>query len=151
MPRPAKSVNVSSRNLPKSERTAREKTEQSLKGGTGKIRPFRHLSKAQKCIFKNIVEELKASGILGNLDVYILNRCAISIDRLNVLDKMANEDNAMLLDPEFLKARKEYTTDVNKCCQELCLSPQARAKIGTINISKKNEDKDPLLKVLKGG
>lgn len=151
MSRPAKNVNVISKHLTEEEKQSRDEIENQLKGKSNKIKPFDYLTLGQIEIFKYIVRELTASGILGNLDVYILNRCAVVIDRLNALDRMANEDCNLLLDADFLKARKEYMADFNRCCQELCLSPQARAKIGTININKKSEDNDPLLKALKGG
>ncbi len=151
MSRPAKSVKVISKNLTENEKQQREETENLLKGNSNKVKPFDYLTTEQVKIFKYILNELKASGIIGNLDVYILNRCAIVIDRLNTLDRMINERPALLFDLDSLKARKDYMTDFNKCCQELCLSPQARAKIGTINSNKKEQNKDPLVKALRGG
>lgn len=151
MPRPAKSVNLSSKHLTAAEITARSDAESMLCGSAGKVKPFAHLTPEQIGIFKFIVGELKASGVVCNLDVYILNRCAVAIDRLNTLDAMANRDGSLLLDNDFLKARKEYAADFNKCCSELCLSPQSRAKVGTINAAKKAEGSDPLIKALGSG
>lgn len=151
MGRPAKNTELLSKHLTEAELRERKETEAILKGESGKIKPFAYLTTEQIKIFRYIVAELKRSGILGNLDIYILNRCAVSIDRLNTLDRLCNDDKDLLYDSDFLKARKDYAADINKCCQELCLSPQARAKIGTINVTKKNADKDPLLKLLDGG
>jgi len=37
-----------------------------------------------------------------------------------------------------------------RCCNELSLSPQSRAKLGNINLQSKQEEEDPLLKVIGG-
>ena len=50
------------------------------------------LNKEQRRIFRSIVKELEPSGILGNLDVYILTQCAVAIDRLQTMEQMINED-----------------------------------------------------------
>jgi len=38
-----------------------------------------------------------------------------------------------------------------KLCDELCLSPQSRAKLGVLVANQKEEEQDPLLNVLQGG
>lgn len=149
--RPAKSVKVVSKNLSKEEIKARTASEEMLKGKANKLKPFDYLTLSQINIFNYIVSELTQSKILGNLDVYILNKIAIAIDRLNYIEMKINVDYDLMFDADVLKSRKDHTADFNKCCQELCLSPQARAKFGMINLNKKTEDKDPLLKVLRGG
>ena len=129
MARPAKSVSVSNGKISVEEKRQRQNVENTLKGSTDKIKPGSYLSKNQKKIFKNIVEELKKSKILGNLDVYILNQAAISIDRLQILDKQANEDHNLSLDKDFKSAHDMYTKQFFRCCNELCLSPQSRARL----------------------
>lgn len=151
MSRPTKSVDVINKHLTKEEAEIRRDTENLLKGNNNKVKPLDYLTLDQIKIFKYIVTELKASGIIGNLDIYLLNKCAVAIDRLNKIEEMINQDSSLLMNTDLLKARKDYTSDFNKCCAELCLSPQARAKIGTLNLKKKEEDSDPLLKVLRGG
>lgn len=91
MARPTKSVNTMSKNLAKEEKQLRQEVEEKLKGAADKISPPKHLNTRQKKIFKYIVTELKASGILGNLDTYILGACAIAIDRINEIEKLINE------------------------------------------------------------
>ena len=147
--RPAKSINVSTGSRTKKEIEERKKIEESLRGATNNIKPFDYLSNNQKVIFNYLITEMEASGILGNLDVYLLNNAAIAIDRLKTLEAQANKDPTVILDDKFLKARKEYNATFNKCCDSLCLSPTARAKMGSIKVQKSNEDTDPLLKALK--
>lgn len=151
MVRPSKSVKTMSKNLTKEERESRLETEEKLKGGADKISPPKYLSKEQKKIFKNIVKELKESGILGNLDVYILSTCAISLDRIQTIETMINEDSKLISDTDLRLANDKYTKDFFRCCNELSLSPQSRAKFANINLQAQQDKEDPLLKVLRGG
>lgn len=151
MARPSKSVKVMSKNLTKEEKELRLETEEKLKGGADNISPPTHLNSSQKKIFNYIIEQLKESGILGNLDAYILSQAAISIDRLQKIEKMINKDINKIYDKDLLKAKSEYTKDFFRCCNELSLSPQSRAKLGNINLQAKERDEDVLLKVLAGG
>lgn len=151
MARPSKSVKVMSKNLTKEEKELRLETEEKLKGGADNISPPTHLNASQKKIFYYIIEQLKESGILGNLDTYILSQAAISIDRLQKIEKMINKDINKIYDKDLLKAKSEYTKDFFRCCNELSLSPQSRAKLGNINLQAEQERQDPLLQVLAGG
>lgn len=140
-----------SKNLTKEEIQKRKEAEEKLKGASDKISPPSHLSLAQRKIFKYIVDELEASGILGNLDIYILATCSIAIDRLQEIEKAINKDFNLIFDKTLLSAKDKYTKDLFRCTNELSLSPQSRAKIGNINLAKEKEQGDPLLKVLGGG
>lgn len=151
MARPSKSVKVMSKNLTKEEKELRLETEERLKGGADNISPPTYLNVSQKKIFNYIIEQLEESGILGNLDIYILSQAAISIDRLQKIEKMINKDINRIYDKDLLKAKSEYTKDFFRCCNELSLSPQSRAKLGNINLQAEQERQDPLLQVLEGG
>jgi P27 family predicted phage terminase small subunit len=151
MARPSKSVKTMSKNLTKEEIEVREKTEEKLKGAANKISPPSHLNANQKKIFNYIIGELKASGILGNIDIFILETCSIAIDRLQQIEKLINKDINNLLNKNLMSAKDKYTKDFFRCCNELSLSPQSRAKIGNINLQVIQDEEDPLLKVLAGG
>lgn len=152
MARPTKSAKTLTEfSQTKEEINARIKAEEKLKGNADKISPPDHLSLSQRKIFKYIVDELEASGILGNLDIYILATCSIAIDRLQAIEQTINENFEMIFDKTLLSAKDKYTKDLFRCTNELSLSPQSRAKIGNINVTKKKEQGDPLLKVLRGG
>lgn len=150
MARPSKSVHLMSKNLTHEERQAREKQEQKLKGKADKLKPPAHLNSNQKKLFKYIVNELESADILGNLDLYILETCVIAIDRKREIDQLINEDITQAFDPQVIGAKKKYTDELFRCCNELSLSPQARAKLGNINIEAQKNNSDPLLKVLQG-
>lgn len=151
MARPSKSVKVMSKNLTKEERELRLAAEEKLKGGADNIFPPTHLNASQKKIFNYIIKQLNESGILGNLDTYILSQASIAIDRLQQIEKIINKDINRMYDKDLMKAKSEYTKDFFRCCNELSLSPQSRAKLGNINLQAEQEKQDPLLQVLAGG
>ena len=146
MARPAKAVNTKAGVLPKREEAYRLRAEAKLRGSDDRVKPPEHLNSAQKNIFENIVGELAQSGILGNLDIYILSACAIAIDRLRQIESRINEDFDLLCDAKLMAAKDKYAKDLYRCCSELSLSPQARAKIGSLSLQA--EKKDPLLELL---
>lgn len=151
MARPTKSASVSSGKIGKDEKKSRIEQEQKLRGTADNITPPEHLNDRQKDIFYYVVDELKTSGILGNLDTYVLSTFCISVDRIQTIEEAINRDPEKLYDRVLMSAKDKYTKDFFRCCNELSLSPQARAKIGNINSQAAKEETDPLLKVLSGG
>ena len=143
MARPTKAANLTSGVYRKDVLDARKANEEMLKGEANVIKPPSYLSAAQKRIFRYIVSGLEASGILGNLDVYVLAECSICIDRMQTIEKDMNKNG---LDPNLVKVKDSYTKAFFRYCNELSLSPQSRAKLANINLQAKDEN--PLLKVL---
>lgn len=146
MARPAMSANVTSKHLTNDEKNMRLETESRLKGGSDKLRPSKHLTAPQRKIFKFIVSNLESSGILGNLDNYVLDECSICIDRMQTIEKQVNEQPELLADSSLMATKDRYTKAFFRYCNELCLSPQARAKIANINLQGKEEN--PLMELL---
>lgn len=152
MARPTKSAKLLSEcSQTKDEISARIKNEEKLKGAANEIFPPDYLSEKQVAIFNYIVEQLEASELLGNLDVYVLSTCVIAIERLQHIESLINEDFKNILNKQLMTAKDKYTRDLFRCTNELSLSPQARAKLGNIKLEKKEKNDDPLLKVLGGG
>jgi P27 family predicted phage terminase small subunit len=135
--------------LTKEEYASRKEQESRLKGNDDRVTPSPYLSESQQTIFNYIVSELKTSGILSNLDVFVLDTCSIAIDRLQWIESIINRDPNQMLNKELMSAKDKYTKDLYRTANELSLSPQSRAKLGHINIQKKNDDGDPLLNALK--
>lgn len=148
MARPSMSVKVTSKNLTKEEYRVRQETEDKLRGLADKLKPPKNLTTNQKKIFKFIVNELKASEILGNLDIFIITSCATALDRIQVIETMINDDPEKLLDRALMSSKDKYTRDFHRAITELSLSPAARAKLGNINLNRQQEQEDPLLKAL---
>jgi len=141
MPRPAKAIATNSKKMSKEERKNRQETEKKLRGSNDDIKPFSYLNKRQKAIFRDILNNLN-KDILSNLDTYLLNQTAITIERLESLEKEINiaskvtDENGKVKDKIDVKliaslksVREMYSKDFFRCCNELSLSPQARAKI----------------------
>lgn len=141
MARPAKAINTNSMKMSKKERKEREENEEKLRGDNNKIKPFSYLTKRQKAIFKDILNNLNKE-ILSNLDTYLLNQTAITIERLESIEKAINEASKVTDEDGKIKnkldaktiinlksVRDMYSKDFFRYCNELSLSPQARAKI----------------------
>lgn len=146
MARPAMSAAVTAKHMTKAELEIKSGAETKLKGNSDKLKAPGYLTAAQKKIFNSIVRELEASGILGNLDVYVLSECCTAIDRIRDVERQINEEPAKLTNSALMTVKERYSKIFFRCCNELCLSPQSRAKIG--NISLKAETENPLLKAL---
>lgn len=150
MARPCKPIETQSRHNTKEEIELRKEQEKKLKGLADKIRPPSYLEKNQRKIFKYIVAQLKASGILCNLDIFVLTTCSIAVDRLREIEDIINSDKNKMWDKDVMSAKDKYTKDFFRCCNELSLSPQARAKIGNLTLQAKGDEEDPVKKALAG-
>ncbi len=148
MARPSKNISMMNKHLTKTEIAERKEIEEKLKGGTDKIKPPSYLNREQKKLFKYIVKELENADILTNVDIFILEKCAICLDRIRESEILLNND---LLNKEALKIKESYSKEFFRCCNELSLSPQSRAKLGNAKIQNKEESNDPLIAALKGG
>lgn len=56
-----------------------------------------------------------------------------------------------MFDRSLMLTKSKYTSDFNAGIKELSLSPQARAKLGGINLDAEKEKTDPVLMLLNGG
>ena len=150
MARPCKSAKVLTEcSQTKEEIQERIENEEKLKGKADKISPPDYLNENQKELFNYIKNELEESNLLSNLDIYILSTCVIAIDRLQNLECMLNKNNKLMFRSEFMSAKDKYTKDLYRCCNELSLSPQSRAKLANINIQSQENKQDPLLSALR--
>lgn len=154
MPTPIKPTDVTTGHFTKEEIQARKEIEKKLKGKADKIKPPSYLNRNQKAIFRFIVSEMEASGILNNLDNYVLVQACVAIDMLQQIDTKINSDPNYLNDPEKIKSlsvlRTKYFNEFKACIPELCLSPQARAKLALTNANAQAQEEDPVLKALRG-
>jgi P27 family predicted phage terminase small subunit len=150
MARPCKVIDSQSRHNTKEEIENRKENEEKIKSLADKINiPPEHLSELQKDIYAFIINELEKTGILTNLDIYILATCAIAIDRLQIIESKININIALLLNKDLMSAKDKYSKDFYRCCNELSLSPQSRAKLGHLALTNKENEEDPLLKELR--
>lgn len=144
MARPTKAAASTVGHFTAGELKTRIEGEAKLKGRSDKLKPPAYLTQAQKKIFRYIVTNLEASGILGNLDIYVLTECSICIDRMQTIEAGLNGSGK--IDPALVAVKEKYTKAFFRYCNELSLSPQSRAKLANINAQAKEES--PLLKAL---
>lgn len=144
MARPTKSAAVTVGHFTSGELNSRLEGEEKLRGAADRLRPPSYLTREQKKIFRFIADNLKESGILGNLDVYVLTECCISIDRMQKIEQRINENAE--IDPTLVTVKEKYVKIFFRCCNELSLSPQSRAKLA--NMGAKSEQRNPLEAIL---
>lgn len=147
MARPAKSARVKSGTITKEEEAQRLEIEDKLRGSKDKLIPPLYLTDSQMGIFNYIMAELQEADILGNLDLYILSQTAIAIDRIQDLDRKANDNADLLFENAFRQARAEASKEYFRCCNELCLSPQSRAKLSIAKV-KPGEKKKTIMDLI---
>lgn len=151
MARPCKSAKLlTDKSQTKGEIEARTEQENRLKGQSGRLpSPPKWLTDSQKKIFRLIVKELESADILCRLDVWILQECAVAVDCLNRIGADVNADPSLIYSKAVLAAKEKYTKIFFRCCNELSLSPQSRAKIA--NICAKPDDGTELLRQILSG
>lgn len=142
-----KSIALATGHRTKAEIETRLANEQKLKGSAKMPTPPKQLTDAQKKIFKNVVKQLKEADILCSLDSEILAKYAISVDMIAQMDKQIQEDMSLLSSSSFMSSRKQYMSEFFRCTNELCLSPQSRAKMA--NMAAQSAMGDPLADALK--
>lgn len=134
--------------ITKEEEERRRKNEEALKGEKDKVNKApAWFSKEQKKIRKELVKELEK--VLTNIDCYILDQAVVAISRLREIDKKINENPDKLTEKALISAKKEYASEFFRCCNELSMSPQSRAKLATALPAVK-EKKNPLSALLEG-
>lgn len=149
MGRPCKVISSQSRHNTKAEIEERQQAEESIKVKNDKIKQApQHLKKSQAKIYDYIINELADTEILNNLDVYILTACCIAVDRLTYIEDLINKKPSALFNKDLMSAKDKYTKDLYRCCNELSLSPQSRAKLGSLALANKEKREDPVLKAL---
>ena len=153
MARPAKSITIKTGLMTKDEINKRLEYEMKLKGESDNIRPPSFLTPKQNEFFEGIVNYLEPSGILSNLDIYILAQTAITIDRIQTCEAHINENGVVDLEGNanpHIKIKNSYMKEFFRLCNELSLSPQSRAKLANMNYVAETEKTDPLLSILGG-
>lgn len=148
MARPAKPVGMTDGHRTKKEIAERTTAEKTLKGKPVSVP--QGLTDSQKKICRHIISELKASEILCSLDKYVLEQCCVAADCLHRINEMINSCDEGMCNKLLLSAKKEHERTFFRCCSELCLSPQARAKIAAANAAAKDDSLNAIKEILAG-
>ena len=150
MARPAKPADAGTGKIGKQEKNDRKTAEKNLKGNAKNVQPAYKLTKNQRKIFNAIRKILEEADVLGELDTYVLTATAVAADRIAEIDLKVNQNPALMLDKDTAGVRGKYWSDFRQGCNELGLSPQARAKLGIVAAANKSKEKDPLTALLSG-
>ena len=97
------------------------------------------------------MDGLEAGKILGKLDVFVLESTAVAIDRLRTINRMIDNEPGLLLHTATQNSRAKFQADLWRGCNELCMSPQARAKMGLLAAQGNPDANDPLENAMNGG
>lgn len=144
----AKPIELCTGHRTKEEIENRREVQEKIKYKNDKIEPSQKLNEKQNEIFKYVKDLLKESEILSNADSFLLTQFAVALDKLQYLDQKANDSPNIIFNKDFKSSKKLYFDIFSKCCDNLALTPQSRAKIANINILANKEKEDPLLKIL---
>lgn len=131
---------------------ARQETEEKLKGDTEiKTRPPRELSSNGKKLYKSIIY-LLPKGFLNGGDTFTVCIVAEALDRMQICQKKINDDGLFIEGEENQAVRtfEKYSKIFEKFSSKLGLSPKDRASLSVLLLQEKENDTDPLLKVLAG-
>lgn len=147
MARPTTSAKLVKGAMTKARRNKRLEIEESLKGGKFDGTVPKSFTVEEAKAYKWLCSVLAPADILGEPDRETVEQAAITIARLHQIDDLIRQRSDLLIDKDVNAVRKTYVDQYIRYCKELCLSPGARSKIGSLMANSKKAD-DPLIKVL---
>ena len=147
MARPTTSAKLVKGAMTKARRNKRLEIEESLKGEKFNGTVPKSFTVEEAKAYKWLCSVLAPADILGEPDRETVEQAAITIARLHQIDDLIRRQPELLTDKDVNTVRKTYVDQYIRYCKELCLSPGARSKIGSLMANSKKAD-DPLIKVL---
>ena len=159
MSKGSKPVDLVASHLTKQQIAERKEAEEKLKGDDSLVyaNPPKELStKTEKELYMFIVNELKASKILTNIDMQLIVQTVDSIMNMREAKKairkygqvVVKNDGSLSKNPACT-IYKEYSQIYYQCSMQLGLSPSARSKLALDTLKDKEKQSDPLLKIVK--
>ena len=147
MARPTTSAKLVKGAMTKARRNKRLEIEESLKGGKFNGTVPKSFTVEEAKAYKWLCSVLAPADILGEPDRETVEQAAITIARLHQIDQLIRRQPELLADKDVNTGGVTYVDQYIRYCKELCLSPGARSKIGSLMANSKKAD-DPLIKVL---
>ena len=147
MARPTTSAKLVKGAMTKQRRNKRLEIENKMKGGRFDDTVPKEFTVEEAKAYKWLCSVLAPADILGEPDRETVRLAAITIARINQIDDLIRRQPDLLTDKDVNAIRKTYIDQYGRFCKELCLSPGARSKIGSLMANSKKAE-DPLIKVL---
>jgi P27 family predicted phage terminase small subunit len=140
----------------------REEAEKRLMGKDDLLKEIPdYLDPMAQAYYKFLVNELEISDILSNLDIPLLEQTADCLSKMRQCDDIINKEgliiyqedrygNSQVKEHPAVGTKQKYLNQFRALSNQLGLSPASRAQLAGMKIEQKQEDEDPLLKILKG-
>ena len=140
----------------------REALEKQLMGDTSNVQNIpEELTEEQAVYYKWLIREIEICGLITNLDIPLLVQTATTIDAIRICDDVLRRDglfvevydkygNLEVKEHAANKTKQSYMGKYGQLCNQLGLSPSARASLAGKKIEAKEEQEDPVLKALRG-
>lgn len=159
--KPAKVKQGKSEN--KQQLNVRAVEEEKLKGANDNVQNVpQYLDSLAQIYYQFLVTELEISGLLGNIDIPLLEHTADTLSKMRQLDEQLNKDgliiqatdrygNLVMKEHPAFGAKQKLLTQFRALSALLGMSPSSRAQLAGMKIEQQEQDNDPLLQLLKGG
>lgn len=110
--------------------------------------------------YQFLINEFSESNFLSNLDVPLLSQTADCLSKMKQADQILAQEgikydsydkmgNVIPKEHPMVKTKLAYLTQYRALCQQLGLSPSARASLSQMKVEAKEEEEDPLLAALR--
>ena len=157
MARASKPIALTTGARTKEEIQAREEAEKRFKGEDDLVYqcPSDLITPREKQLYMFLVNQLKNSGILNNLDIEILKSTVFCIIQMNEANDNIRKNGTVVIDDNG-KMYKNPATTVYKDYHAMFitnsirigLTPSDRSKLAILDVQNKEKEEDPLLKIL---
>lgn len=139
----------------------REELEKQLMGNNDSIKNIpTHLNKEEKIYYSWLIKEIEISGIITNLDIPLLEQTATCLWMIRVATDHIRDNGQLIYkidrfgnmeekENPSIKILQNCQTKYANFCNQLGLSPAARASLAGKQAEARTEAEDPLLKALK--
>lgn len=149
-----------SHNISKSEREEMADMEAKLSGGSNKLEEVPDwIDELAQQYYVYIIKELEIANILCNLDLFVVTQTAQALSDIQHLTEQLNKEGLTIVvydkaGNERLEKHPAYAMrdlahkQFKSLALQLGLSPTARSQLVGLQIQKKEDDTDPVLRLL---
>jgi P27 family predicted phage terminase small subunit len=145
----------------KDDKEIRAEVEKRLSGNDDLLNQIpEYLEPLAQTYYQFLVNELKISDILSNLDIPLLEQTADCLSKMRQCDEIINQEgliinqidrygNEQIKEHPAVGTKQKYLNQFRALSTQLGLSPAARAALAGMKIEKNKEELDPVLQILR--